>query len=192
MPLALILPREDQRYLLRKPLIRRNKGDKLSLLVQFLLKPWVPYAPPPCFLVTLSLTHLGWQLLTIDQPFLFYIFSSFHPSLPSFPHGIYNYFAVSCASSPLFRPLRSYPRSRSRYPRPRSHLRFRICPRFLPRPRLCVLSFHLFWTLDLWTYQPGSHRRKVTQDLSTFLLQCFYCLNFSREEDSAVSFPRRP
>ena len=24
----------------------------------------------------------------------------------------------------------------------------------------------------LWTYQPGSHRRKVTQDFSTFLLRC--------------------
>ena len=106
-----------------------------------------------------------------------------------------------------------------------------------------------------WTYQPGSHRRKVTQDFScTFLLRCvpkffsregfssyfpssavksnfvcvcvfcvFFpfildvtgrtsrghtggrshrishppsfcgaCLNFSREKDSAIPFPRRP
>ena len=33
MPLALILPRRDQCYLLRKPLMRRDKGDTLSLLV---------------------------------------------------------------------------------------------------------------------------------------------------------------
>ena len=26
---------------------------------------------------------------------------------------------------------------------------------------VCVLSSHLFWTSDLWTHQPGSHRRKV-------------------------------
>ena len=29
---------------------------------------------------------------------------------------------------------------------------------------VCVLSSHLFWTSGLWTYQPGSHRRKVTQE----------------------------
>ena len=27
-----------------------------------------------------------------------------------------------------------------------------------------VLSSNLFWTSGLWTYQPGSHRRKATQD----------------------------
>ena len=31
---------------------------------------------------------------------------------------------------------------------------------------------HLFWTSDLWAHQPGSHRRKVTQDFSAFLLRC--------------------
>ena len=29
---------------------------------------------------------------------------------------------------------------------------------------MCVLSSHLFWTSDLLTHQPGSHRRKVTQE----------------------------
>ena len=39
-----------------------------------------------------------------------------------------------------------------------------------------------------WTYQPGSHRRKVTQDFSsTFLLRCVPSF-FSREEFSH-SFP---
>ena len=82
----------------------------------------------PCY----GVEYLRWQLL--DQPFFFYIFSSFRPSLPRFPHGVYKSCAVSCASSPLFRPPRSYPRSCSRYPRPRSHLRY--CPRFRPRSRL--------------------------------------------------------
>ena len=44
----------------------------------------------PCY----SLDYLSWQLL--NQPFLFYIFFSFHPNLPRFPHGVYNYFAISC------------------------------------------------------------------------------------------------
>ena len=38
---------------------------------------------------------------------------------------------------------------------------------------VCVLSSHSFWTAGLWTYQPGSHERKFTQDFSsTFLLRC--------------------
>ena len=45
---------------------------------------------------------------------------------------------------------------------------------------MCVLSSYLFWTSGSWTYQPGSHRRKVTQDFSsTFLLRCLpYFLRF--------------
>ena len=57
------------------------------------------------------------------------------------------------------------------------------CMCFLP-----IYSVHQAF----WTYHPGSHRRKVTQDFSsTFLLRCLR-LNFSREKDSAVPFPRRP
>ena len=41
-----------------------------------------------------------------------------------------------------------------------------------------------------WTCQPGSHRRKVTQDFSSTFF-CGACLNFSREKDSAIPFPRR-
>ena len=58
---------------------------------------------------------------------------------------------------------------------------------------LCVLPSNLFWTSGLWTYQPGSHRRKVTQDKghtgfsSTFLLRCLPSF-FSREGLSR-SFP---
>ena len=72
---------------------------------------------------------------------------------------------------------------------------------------VCVFSSHSFWTsssLDVcvcvcvcflpihsghqWTYQPWSHRRKVTQDFSsTFFLRCVP-LFFSREEFSH-SFP---
>ena len=47
MPVAMILPKGDRRYLLQKPLIRRDKGDTLSLLAQFLLKPWVSCVPRP-------------------------------------------------------------------------------------------------------------------------------------------------
>ena len=53
---------------------------------------------------------------------------------------------------------------------------------------VCLFSSHLFWTSGLWTYQPGSHRRKVTQDFSsTFLLRCLPKF-FSREGFSR-SFP---
>ena len=52
---------------LRKPLIRRDKGDTLSLLVQLLSPGYLVL--PLCLLVTLYLVdYLGWQLL--DQPFL--------------------------------------------------------------------------------------------------------------------------
>ena len=37
-----------------------------------------------------------------------------------------------------------------------------------------------------WTYQPGSHRISHTPSF------CGACLNFSREKDSAIPFPRRP
>ena len=113
---------------------RTHTDNTLSLFVQFLLKPCVPCAPPPPLLPCYSLDYRGWQLL--DQPFLVYVFSSFHPNLFRFPHGVYSSCAVSYASSPLFCPPRSYPHSRSRsHPRPRSYLRY--CSRFRPlcRPR---------------------------------------------------------
>ena len=46
---------------------------------------------------------------------------------------------------------------------------------------VCVLSFHLFWTSGLWTCQPGSHRRKVTQDFTPSF--CGVCLNFYRKKN---------
>ena len=87
MPIALTLPKRRQ----------------LFLLVQFLLKSWVPCAAPLASF--LSLDYLGWQLP--NQPFLVYIFSSFYPSLPCFPHSVYNSCAYSRAFSPLLRPLHS-------------------------------------------------------------------------------------
>ena len=63
---------------------------------------------------------------------------------------------------------------------------------------VCVLSSHFFWTSGLWRYQPGSHRRKVTQEEGhtggrshrisppSF---CGACLDFYREKDSAIPFP---
>ena len=94
----------------------------------------------PLLLPFYSLDYLGcWQLL--DQPFIFYIFPSFHRSLPRFPYGVYNYFAVSCACSPLFRPPRSYPRS---FPFPLSSSPF-PSPLLssLPSPFLSCFFVHL-------------------------------------------------
>ena len=108
MPLALILPRRDQWYLLRKPLIRRDKGDTLSLLVQFLLKLRVPCAPPPASLListifelaatgpTLPFLHLflvppksppfsPWRLQLFSGFLRFLASFSPSPTLPSFP-----------------------------------------------------------------------------------------------------------
>ena len=80
MPLALILPSGDQWYLLRKPQIRLDKGDTLSLLVQFLLKPWVPCAPPPA-----SLLLSGLFGLAATEPTLSFLhFSLFPPKSAPF------------------------------------------------------------------------------------------------------------
>ena len=76
-----------------------QEGTHSIYLYNSYLSPEYLVLPPllPCY----SLDYLGWQLL--NQPFLFYFFFSFRPCLPRFPHGVYNYFAVSCALSPLFR-----------------------------------------------------------------------------------------
>ena len=50
---------------------------------------------------------------------------------------------------------------------------------------MCVLSSHLFWTSGWWTYQPESHRVSPPSF-------CEACLNFYREKDSTLPFPRRP
>ena len=59
---------------------------------------------------------------------------------------------------------------------------------------VCLLCVVIPFILDVRLVDAppaGSHRRKVTQDLSAFLLRCA-CHNFSPEKDSAVPFPRRP
>ena len=50
---------------------------------------------------------------------------------------------------------------------------------------VCFLPIHSGHQVR-WTYQPGSHR---IFHLPSF---CGACLNFSREKDSAIPFPRRP
>ena len=55
---------------------------------------------------------------------------------------------------------------------------------------MCFLLIHSGHQVR-WTYQPGSHRRKVTLDFHPPSF-CGACLNFSREQDSAIPFPRRP
>ena len=121
-----------------KTLIRRNKGDTLSPLVQFLFKPCVPCAPPPASLRFSRLFGLTATEPTLSCLRLF----SFHPSLPRFPYGVYNSCAFFCASSALLRSPRSRPRSCPRFhPRPRFHLRY--FSRFRPRsdPRFQSNSF---------------------------------------------------
>ena len=81
MPLASILPRGDQWYLLRKPLIRRDKGDTLSLLVQFLLKLRVPSAPPPASLLISTIFELAATGPTLPFLHLFLV----PPKSPPFP-----------------------------------------------------------------------------------------------------------
>ena len=55
---------------------------------------------------------------------------------------------------------------------------------------VCFLPIHSGHQVR-WTYQPGSHRRKVHR-ISHPLSFCGACLNLSREKDSAIPFPRRP
>ena len=66
---------------------------------------------------------------------------------------------------------------------------------------VCFLPIHSGHQVR-WTYQPGSHRRKVTQEeghtggrshrISHPPSFCGACLHFSREKDSVIPFPRRP
>ena len=70
MPLALIAP-----------LIRRDKGDTVSLLVQFLLEPWVPRAPPPA---SLPFSRLSWLAATGPTLYFLRVFL-FPPKSPPFP-----------------------------------------------------------------------------------------------------------
>ena len=53
---------------------------------------------------------------------------------------------------------------------------------------LIVFSSHFFWTSGLWTNQPGSHRRKITQNFSSIFLPWCLLYFFSREGFSR-SFP---
>ena len=50
---------------------------------------------------------------------------------------------------------------------------------------VCFLPIHSGHQVR-WTYHPGSHR------ISHPPYFCGACLNFSREKDSAIPFPRRP
>ena len=50
---------------------------------------------------------------------------------------------------------------------------------------VCFLPIHSGHQVR-WTYQPGSHRRKVIFNPPSF---CGACLDFCREKDSAIPFP---
>ena len=169
MPLALILPRGDQWYFLRKPLIRRDKGDTLSLLVvQILLyEPWVPCGPPPA---SLLLPRLLSGLAATTEPTLSFLhFFRFQPihvspvSRTASTTAVLRFLALFCLPSALPNPildtvvvvpvpisatvLASVPvsiRCSSTGPHPR--------PR--PRSRMCVCVCILFIKLHI-TAQSG-------------------------------------
>ena len=61
-----------------------------------------------------------------------------------------------------------------------------LCGRVFKR-QICVFPPPFFLKSDLWTHQPGSHRRKVTQDFSTFLLRCLP--SFLSREGFSRPFP---
>ena len=101
--LALILPRGDQWYFLRKLLIRLDRGDTLFLLVQFFLKPWVLCAPPPASLLVSRLSGL---LVATGPTLSFLRLFLFPPKSPSLPTwriqvlcGFLRFFACVCCHS---------------------------------------------------------------------------------------------
>ena len=55
----------------------------------------------------------------------------------------------------------------------------------------CVLSSHFFWTSDLWTHQPGSHRGKGTQEFFLHLPSVVRALIFITRRIQPSLFPRR-
>ena len=122
----------------------------------------------PASLLFSSLSGLATTTVTLDQPFPFLLFFSFHPSLPRFPHGVYNNScAVSCASSPLLRPPRSYPRSCPRsYPRPRSHLRY------------LLLSFSSPVPVPILCSSTGPHPRPRSPPVPSLVCVCVVVIAF--------------
>ena len=169
----------------------RQRGHTLSTCTNLTWALSTLCSPP--LLPYCSLGYPGWQLL--NQPFLFYIFLAFHPCLPRFPHGVYSYFAVSCAFSPPVRPPQSY--SRSRYRRPRSHLRY--SPRFRPRSHpvfvygscvyVCVCCHPIYSGRQVVDVPAGVTQEKGTGNTGFIrLLSAVLALIFSREGFS-LSFP---
>ena len=163
MLLAVILPRGDQLYVLRKPLIRRDKEDTHYLLVQFLLEPWVSCTRSPASLLfsrlsglaasgpTLSCLHvffphmasttLVWFLALLRLPSAFPnpILVPVPPLLLTFPSPLPSRsYPVLVHRSPLLSPVPFPPHHRSR-PRSRFALLRSPPPPFLlllcPRPR---------------------------------------------------------
>ena len=103
--------------MLQKPLIRRDKGDTLSLLVQILLEPSAPCAPPPASLLLSKLSGLA-----ATEPTLSFLhFFRFRPVSPSFPARRLQLFCdflrffTSLPPSPI---LFSFPLSSSPFPSP--------------------------------------------------------------------------
>ena len=58
-----------------------------------------------------------------------------------------------------------------------THYWFEVGMLKVPAVCVCVFSSHSFWTSS-WTYQPGSHRRKVTQNIFIHHLSAVRALIF--------------
>ena len=56
---------------------------------------------------------------------------------------------------------------------------------------VCFLPIHSGHQVR-WTYQPGSHTGGRSHRIFHPPSFCGACLNFSREKDSVIPFPRRP
>ena len=94
----------NNRYLSRKPLIRRDSGEACSFYGSYLNPKRLRL---PSLLSYNSLDILGRHRL--NQQYLVYVCFSFRPSLPCFPNRVYNSSGVSRASSSLLCPPRSCP-----------------------------------------------------------------------------------
>ena len=159
----------------------RQRGQTHSLyLYKSYLSPEHLVLPPllPCC--------PGWQLL--DQPFLFYIFFAFHPCLPRFPHGVYNYFAVSCAFLPPFRSPQSCVCVCQNAPRPSDQppvrgKKYCVC--------VCVFSSYLIWTSSSLDVPAEVTQEERHTGFLIHLSSAVHAFIFL-EKDSAVPFPRRP
>ena len=67
-----------------------------------------------------------------------------------------------------------------------------LCAEYMCVLYMCVLSSHLFWTSKFVGRTSRGHKGGRSHRISYPPSFCGACLNFSRDKDSAIPFPRRP